>query len=221
MNDRNRVIGVTYAIYNSEISQNLNYAINVKYLKNLYNALKDKDYLSLNSYNLGNRNYTVSTLNTFYKYTNLVERFETSLSIYWKKIFNTFDYEEKLLLMDIYEKTLERDSSWDVSEWEVVDYLRNIGDATDEEIVLIAADIQRFNKKKDIFKAVNDYELSFLGKVIALLTLGNHTPQDLNDSDNKDVVKEIDDIGIYDFEDKLEMLEFLGYKVSDSGNIKW
>lgn len=40
LNENNKVIGITYATYNSEKAQNINYAINVYYLKHLYSCLK-------------------------------------------------------------------------------------------------------------------------------------------------------------------------------------
>lgn len=44
LNRKNQVIGITYATYNSETAQNINYAINVDFLNDMYQALLNEDF---------------------------------------------------------------------------------------------------------------------------------------------------------------------------------
>lgn len=103
LNEYNQAIGVTYATYDSEDSQNINYAINIKYanelLKNYQdhqyekfnNEIYDKLYYSLRLKNLDllslgqgteedKQNYTVESIDVFYTVTNPRARFEYALS---------------------------------------------------------------------------------------------------------------------------------------------
>lgn len=44
LNEKNKVIGITYVSYDSDKAQNINYAINVYYLKHLYDCLKKDNF---------------------------------------------------------------------------------------------------------------------------------------------------------------------------------
>ena len=52
LDSKNKVVGITYATYNSDTAQNLNFAINVKYLNNLqyirYSQIYIVKYISMN-----------------------------------------------------------------------------------------------------------------------------------------------------------------------------
>ena len=51
LDSKNEIIGITYATYDSDSAQNLNYAIDVNYLKHMYDCLQDKDYVALTEQN--------------------------------------------------------------------------------------------------------------------------------------------------------------------------
>lgn len=70
LDGRNRVIGITYAGYDN--GENLNFAINVKFLKQLYNSYKKGEYKKISTISSGNSiNYS-----TCYSYANDDLRFK-------------------------------------------------------------------------------------------------------------------------------------------------
>ena len=93
LNDKNEVVGVTYAKYNSIDAQNINYAINVKYLNEMYKTLiSDYDFIlpdkpfgdvtNLNSFTQKNINgiyYKVDSIDSFYNVTATKKIFENLL----------------------------------------------------------------------------------------------------------------------------------------------
>lgn len=52
LDSKNKVVGITYATFNSDTAQNLNFAINVKYLNHMYECFVENKYTSLNETNL-------------------------------------------------------------------------------------------------------------------------------------------------------------------------
>ena len=132
LNDKNEVIGITSAGYDN--AQNLNFAINVNVLKDLYSAYKNKEYGVIDysnykdcvpliiAYNTKNElsinnkcsfstssNYTIDNLNLFYLVTNSYEIFNISINK-----FNIGGFLEKM--QDNY-KNLTKEEQKLVSEY--------------------------------------------------------------------------------------------------------
>lgn len=117
LNNKNQVIGITYAAYNSIEAQNINYAINVSYLEEMYNNLIGGDCFNLpdsqfsdldNFYKFETLDiyYYVDSLDTFYNATSIKKKFENLLkekSPEWFDIFDTLSSEQKYECVSILE----------------------------------------------------------------------------------------------------------------------
>lgn len=109
LNNKNQVIGITYAAYNSIEAQNINYAINVSYLEEMYDNLLGGECFSLpdsqfsdldNFYKFETLDiyYYVDSIDTFYNATSMKKKFENILkekSPEWLDVFNTLSSEQK------------------------------------------------------------------------------------------------------------------------------
>lgn len=141
LNKKNEIIGVTFASYNSESAQNINYAINAQYLDEMYDALisgnynnitysnyseyigisfKDIDWMKNLSTdnNFGNKYFRPSSIETHYDTTNFNNRLSYFLRNYdsgWYQIYKNLSKDEKnevsSLLIELKTKYKEKSSS--------------------------------------------------------------------------------------------------------------
>lgn len=119
LNNKHRVIGITYASYNSIEAQNINYAINVNYLEKMYDKLTKNETFDLPNklYSINNIEsfvqiapskiyYSVDNLEKFYNSTSAKEIFENSLKeqdLKWYDIYSGFSQEEQYECFSIIE----------------------------------------------------------------------------------------------------------------------
>lgn len=243
LNEKNKVIGITYATYDSEDSQNLNYAINVEYLQTLYKDLLNgryellggSDTIILNerisslsgryssSLDINNNaflNYKFSSMQEFYDYTNPKKIFEDKLSSGFKEVYNKFNEDDKREIVEIYKEIESRTyTNNNPSKWEIIDYLINLKAVNKEESAVVIVDIQKNATSENVFNLINSYSLPIFNKIIILLTLGEYIPSDLVNEDAKHAVNTINDMN-YTIPEKTTILEFLGYQVNGT-NVNW
>lgn len=92
LNEKNKVVGITYATYDSENAQNLNYAINVNCLKTMHDAYLDKEYTAINIDNYESHidelwkkentvYYNVASIKMFEEFTNPFYKIEKALEV--------------------------------------------------------------------------------------------------------------------------------------------
>lgn len=119
LNNKHRVIGITYASYNSIEAQNINYAINVNYLEKMYDKLTKNETFDLPNklYSINNIEsfvqiapskiyYSVDNLEKFYNSTSAKKIFENSLKeqdLKWYDIYRSFSQEEQYECFSIIE----------------------------------------------------------------------------------------------------------------------
>lgn len=119
LNNKHRVIGITYASYNSIEAQNINYAINVNYLEKMYDKLIKNETFDLPNklYSINNIDsfvqiapskiyYSVDNLEKFYNSTSAKKIFENSLKeqdLKWYDIYRSFSQEEQYECFSIIE----------------------------------------------------------------------------------------------------------------------
>lgn len=119
LNNKHRVIGITYASYNSIEAQNINYAINVNYLEKMYDKLTKNETFDLPNklYSINNIEsfvqiapskiyYSVDNLEKFYNSTSAKKIFENSLKeqdLKWYDIYSGFSQEEQYECFSIIE----------------------------------------------------------------------------------------------------------------------
>ena len=128
LDNRNRVIGITYAGY--DIGQNINFAINVKLLKHLYDKYQKGEYYNISSSTSGkNVNYvlcypllgtgdlnfngcrasgkdkddlySIDSINMFYKVTDKYTIYDNTQGSN-NSLYNSLTYSEKKLAMELY-----------------------------------------------------------------------------------------------------------------------
>ena len=220
MNEKNRLIGIIFATYNSEDSQNLNYAISIQYLKKLYKDLENKNYIYVNNSIILDKNYKVSSIEKFYNNTNKRELFENSLNYSWKKVYDGFSEKEKIETLDFFEEIDKKTyTNHNLSEWETIDYLINLNILNKKECAIVVLDIYNKDTSDNIFEIINNYNLGAFEKTMVALLLGGFTPRDLTDTDASRVIDRIDEMN-YSLEEKGIIARFLGYKVNGT-NVSW
>lgn len=238
LNSKNQVIGITYAAYNSIEAQNINYAINVSYLEEMYNnliggecfSLPDNQFSDLdNFYKFETLDiyYYVESLDTFYNATSIKKKFENLLkekSPEWFDIFNTLSPEQKYECVSILEdfKTID----------ELKLALKKVKDYSMEEIAYDIA-VKKYQyaiilEKASTLENVNDliYMIDRLPvkdgqKTLLKYCLVYKNISYFSDEENKALTN-------YLFQDKynsgynsgsaVSLLEKMGYRVEKEGN---
>lgn len=199
LNENNKVIGITYAGYDSNEAQNINYAINSKYLINLYDNFKSKKYTKImfNTYSkyLGNIeslnilgidkkiNYRADKIDTFYSITNIRSRFEALLeriNSKWYSIYNNLNEDQKKEVIEIIKLINEYNfkqnySSGDIRNWSSMEFLINLNFLKKYEFAIATVKTKYSQSMNDEFNIVNDMPLSVGVKMILLKVLGNYS----------------------------------------------
>jgi len=175
LNNKNEVIGITSAGYDE--AQNLNFAINVNVLKDMYSAYKNNKYDVINNsnykdcapniinYNTDNKlsiknkcsfssynNYSTNSLDSFYLATNSYEIFDTAM---YKLGINGFNINYKNL-----SKGKQKEASENYS------YLLQYETCTDDEVVVceLKGNISSWTTEQFIMELdlLKTYELAIL-----------------------------------------------------------
>ena len=240
--DRHRLIGITYAGYDD--AQNLNYAISVDYLTELYKALKDDDYYKINYSNydncvasnsgfngcnqVSNRFYSVATLDIMYKISNVKSIYENNLPYDFKGLYDQYSEEDKRLIVSVYQELLNYDScsiyACDIKNklktWNTNEFIINLDILDESELAFALVDLKNYNSKDSQFDRVENYPLEAAQKSLILYLIGDYTWQDIH-VDNKEDIFNFLNGKIYNTSDLGSVLELLGYRVeyNDDGTL--
>ena len=205
LNKNGKVIGITFATYNSYDSQNINYAISVKYLNKMYSALKDDNVTTINNNNYTNymgdlndyesyefsssRYYKVSSLDVLYRMTDKYSRFEYLLEKEddsWYDIYSNLSVSDKEKVvnlfneLNLYEFNDDNVAS-DIKSWDVTDFFISLKVLNRYEYAITAVDIANYSNKNKTFNHVNDeYPLDAAEKSLILYLMGNHQWADIH-----------------------------------------
>lgn len=233
LNEKNQVIGVTYATYDALDSQNINYAISVKYLENIYSRLENgkfeqislanfSDYFSIIDRNggFGDKFYSVDRISTLYLLTNERNRFEYSLqnnAYDWYSIYSEFDDSVKEDCMSIVgelDKYSVDDSNVadDIEDWDVTDFFLSLNVLSKYEYAIVVCDLAEFTDKDLMFDRVdNYYPLDAAEKSLILYLVGGYEWSEIHTDNKEDIFDYFD--ARYGTEDFGAILEVLGYEV--------
>ncbi len=219
LNKFNKVIGVTYARYNADDAQNLNYAISVDYLSRMYNSLKNNDYTVLNTnfnYGLGNKYYSVNSLADWYMLTSIEGKLENTLSDDW---YNTYDNFSNEVKQDIYKRIAELETmnfdrtniAKNVDNWSVPEFFVNLKVLDIYQYSIVTTDISLCDNKDEMFNIVEEYPLDAAEKSLILYLIGNYDWSEIHKDNKEDIFDYFDTK--YETDDFGAILEMLGYTV--------
>lgn len=236
LNKNGKVIGITFATYNSYDSQNINYAISAKYLNKMYSALKDNDIITINNSNytkyIGDLNnfenyefseskyYKVASLDVLFNMTDIYSKFEYLLekeSYSWYELYSNLNSSDKEEVVNLFnELTLyEFDDSNvanDIKNWDVTDFFISLNVLNKYEYAITVVDIANYTNKDRTFDHINEnYPLDAAEKSLILYLMGNHYWSDIHTDNKEDIFKYFDER--YGTEDLGAILEVLGYEV--------
>lgn len=212
LNKNNKVIGVTFATYDSIESQNLNYAISIDYFEDMYNEIDSGNNYLLTKEIDTDRNYRPMSMESFYAWTNKNELFYDNHIIFSKfqDIFDNFSKEKQKEIAELYYLVEDYESNvYNVAEWEEIDYILNLTSLSKAEYIIILEDLSNYT---DTFERINSYNLDIMDKAYIGLAIGGLEPNDYTNSDADEVVKHTNSLN-YSIKEKTIILEFLGYTV--------
>lgn len=219
LNKFNKVIGVTYAGYNADDAQNLNYAISVNCLSKMYNSLKSENYTALNTnfnYGLGDKYYSVNSLADWYTLTSIEGRLENTLSDDWHNIYDSFSNEvkedvckhiEELETIDFNSTNIAKN----INNWSVPEFFVNLKVLDIYQYSIAAADISLCDNKDEMFNIIEEYPLDAAEKSLILYLMGNYDWSEIHKNNKEDIFDYFDTK--YETEDLGVILETLGYTV--------
>ena len=242
LNDKYEVIGITSAGYDD--AQNLNFAINISHLYDLYTSYKENDITSIRKDNLKvymgyNYNiksyltsetdcYTISDMGLFNQLTDIKKRFETLLSennSSWSSIYSSLNKSDKQKVIDYLLELdkMEFDDSnivEDIENWTTYEFFISLGVLQDYEYAIVQVDLDNYTDEDDIFNRVNDYyPLGAAEKSLINYLVGGFYWEDIHDDNKRDIFDFFDEK--YGTEDLGAILELLGYRVEyeSDGNL--
>ena len=228
LNSKNRIIGITNATYNSEKSQNLNYAINIELLKELYKQYQDGKYKVLSSDTInyakrfkikpewGNQSYKPTSLKNFYTQTNTKIRFEKFLPSDWLLIYNNLSREQKdtvIAMIEILENYDygNKNIREGINNWDTIQFFINLNILEKYQYAIVTTDLSNYSNKDNKFNQVNLYPLDAAQKTLILYIIGEYDWRNISESNKEDVFNYFDKK--YNTEELGVILELLGYKV--------
>ena len=215
LNDKNQVIGITSAGYDE--AQNLNFAINIYVLEELYSDYEKKDvtYLSYsnawefegelddfeNNLVSSKSCFSSPSLSVFYSLTNDRERFESLLeseehrnidTLSWYSIYRYFDEESKSLVVDVFTElnAYEFDGSdleAEIVYWDDADFLLGLNVLDNYEYAIIATDFATMNGWDSHFDRVHDYPLNTAESCLVLYLVGGYDWDDIHTDNKEDI----------------------------------
>lgn len=248
LDKRGKVIGVTFATYNSEDSQNINYAINANYLNKMLSTLKEDNFIKIteSSYTryIGDFDkfdegafsnstyYQISSLEILYKMTDTYKKFEyilRSKDLSWYEIYDNLKDEDKEKVVTLFQQlnsyTInDNNISEDIKKWNMTDFFLNLKVLQKYEYAITIVDLNNYKSKEKMIKQVNEkYPLKAAEKALILYLLGDFSLEDVSEKNKKDIINYFDEK--YYNKDTGAILEMLGftvkYKKSGGLTISW
>ena len=229
LDSRNKVIGVTYATYNSEDAQNINYAISVKYLNELYNSLEGNQYILITNFNHDkyvdryniDQYYTVTNFELFYNMTSTRGRLENFiLNNKWKSIYNNMSEVKKQKVVSLIEEIdnteYDLEISSNIKNWNITEFFMNLKILKPYEYAIVTVDLENYSNKNKIVKRINSYNLGAAEKTLILYLIGEYSWEDISSDNKGDVFDFFDEK--YNTRELGNILEVLGYDVVYKNN---
>lgn len=246
LNKYNQVIGITYATYDAEDSQNINYAINVKYANELKNKYNSKEYNEVNTelyskINFINRNfklfyldfsflnnenyYSVVSNEVFYTLTNKRGRFEFVLDVTennWENIYNSLSNDNKNEVIEkaktIFNKLYNNNIANNITIEEMILRLKVL---EEYQYSILLVDLSRYDSLEKQIERLNSYELTDGQKLFLKCTICDYN-WNLLSNNNKEILFDYICSLINNINDKKAVLELFGYEVKllEDGSLK-
>ena len=243
LNSNNKAIGITYAGYNAIEAQNINYAISIKYLDEMYKHLQEnnefylpKDQTESNldnifSDNKSNMYYFVSNLEIFYEATSKTKKLENTLAkenTNWHKIYMNLSEQEKVECVSILEILNQKKNT----EGKLIKLKDAIKDYSDEELAykiavekyqyaIILENMLKIKNTEEMLDFIDKLPLKNGQKVLLKYSLIYKNINFFTDKENNDLVnylfKEVYN-SPYNSDCAAVVLEKMGYKVELNGN---
>lgn len=247
LDKRMRVIGITSSGYDD--AQNLNFAIKVERLNELYKFYKNNrnnktiwnekletcyfDELLFSKEEIGlfnnclDLNYVIPyNMNTFYKMTSPISIINlTSKS-------DNFSYEEKYYIAEMYDLLLKYMPSTknkvansevveDAENWKPAQLIFELNIISRYELAVYMIEMDKLSEDQ-YFQYINNMNLDIPEKVILLLATAGYVPSDLNNHDINEMINWLSDNEVLNYDDKVGILRNLGFNVNyDTGDIRW
>lgn len=227
LNFKNKVIGITNATYASSESQNLNYAIDVNVLNNLYKKYKEADYEVLNSSSIvpkdtfNKKCYRANGMLYFYEHTNERCLFEKSLSSNWKSIYNGFSEEQKKEIINLIKelgkyKYQNINIPTDIRKWNTTEFFLNLDVLEEYQYAMAITELESCTSRDEQFEIINSYPLKAAQKALILCLLGDYNWNELSFDNKEDIFIYFD--SKYGTKDLGAILEMLGYTIEYKDN---
>ena len=233
-NKNNKLIGITYATLES--GQNLNYAISVEYLDDLYKAYKkgtysdiEYDYYESCMHSTDSVSFTgcvpytsdyyvPENMDIFNKVTNLQKRYDYSMENGgMSDLYYDLSYSDKKLAYEYYyelENTYfcedDCDINADISDWNVSEFMINLGVLNKQELAFVMVDIDNYNNDSAIFKRLESYPMMAAEKALIAHLIGDVSWNNIHKDNKEDIFDYFEHLYTPDFG---AILEILGYEV--------
>ena len=234
-NKNNRLVGITYATLES--SQNLNYAISIDYLDDLYNAYNDGEYelieydyheICMSSYDgiefescesVDDYDYySTEDMNTFSEITGHQNRYDYKMrESSWEFVYDDMSLSDRELALEYYEELLDTyfcesdcNIDTDIKNWDTNDFMINLNILEKEELAFVLVDLENYNSDDAKFYRVDDYPLEAAEKALILYLIGDRPWYRIHKNNKQDIFNYFEHLYISDFG---AILEILGYEV--------
>lgn len=247
LNNKMKVIGITSAGYDD--AQNLNFAIKVERLNELYSYYKkNKDYtikwnyslescyldeLSLSTDEIGlfsecydTKNIIPSTKKDFYNMTSPIAII--NLTSYSENLTD----EEKYYVAEMFNLLLKYEPSMknqiadsevieNAEEWKPAQLILELDILSRYDLAVYMIEMDKLESSQ-YFDYINDLDLSIAEKVVLLLSTAGYTPQKLHNDEINEMINWLDDNESIDYDDTVGILRNLGLSVDyETGDIRW
>lgn len=236
LNDKNQVIGITSAGYDD--AQNLNFAINVNVLKEMYKVYKNKDFdniewdfsercMSSNVDDAGfdtcvgaiNDYYSTDSIDTFYRITNPISLYDYDLSNgTWGYLYKDLSEDDKKLSAMYYQELLNKsycstkcNISSSINSWSTDEFFINLKVLEKDLLAFVVVDLDNYKSDDDKFDRVEEYPLEAAQKSLILYLIGNRRWNNIHKDNKEDIFNYFD--SKYETKDLGAILELLGYDV--------
>jgi len=253
VDQKGRVIGITYATYNSYDSQNINYAISVEYLNNLENALNNNRYTVIkeDDYNLytpditngtefifsdyfekpeelrfkGKSYYSVKNIKTFYEVTNkqaIFDRAMNSLGEYsLKELYNSMSFKSKERVIENYEYLQQFDSynlklSNNIQSWTLEQFILELKLMQCHDLAIFMEEADYINDREEFIEFIEQLNNSYEDRIIIYRLIYND-----DNSYNNEIIDYINSLEHITYNERIEILEYLGMQVDYDGTVSW
>lgn len=204
LNSKNQLIGITYASYNSDSAQNLNYAINKNYIEKMYHSIEINTCKQINNSNISsfvlymgysaafeysNSYYTVSNFDVWESLTNDIVKFPAYVLSQESEptlcnIFSDFSTEDKYLTVELYKNMLEYESKnlKDLSNVSTYDAILDTDIIPKYKFAMMLTD---YDSTDNIEYIINKYPMEDGEAIFLKLLYGNLSMYNLSNSQYK------------------------------------